>query len=351
MDKSLIKLLVVIVVVILAMVLAKYITNNMCSINSIKNKAEKIGAYEPHIHPDTGGYDITRAILEEKMSEITKSIANPEVEMKHMVVNSSLSNNDQIIGGGSIRHWTTYPTWKAMNQDKKATKEYYEALYKVMSTIPDDWSVLRKECEPMVGDDREWVGLINIVEGAPTVIHKVPSPSKVGDVSSGDAAAEVPPEVIKEVTQKPAYFMFHTHPSSVPNSHIVSIHDIMVSLCESYYGHYAANIMVSKDAIVLYGMYKEPLDRIRSSQNPPLEFSKYCLDVYSTLVGLRSRGHSYSIQKFTEILAEFGIFYVVIPGDGYANKYYNMVYSVPQENHIGMYESLLAAISAEAKST
>lgn len=245
----------------------------------------------------------------------------------------------------AARPWTEYRTWEKLRKDKAAMGRYHNDVFRVMNEIPPDWSALRAAAAPLLADDREWAGLINVIDGVPTIVEKVPSPTKVGETTRLNVSAEVPVEVIDKLSTRPAYYMFHTHPDKVVSPQLVSTADILLAVTESFFGHYAANAMVSSTAIVLYGMYKEPLDRIFAAEHPYLEFTQYCLDVYGALTGLRSRQGTHSIRDFTTVLEQFGIFHIVLPTDGYANLYYNTVYSYPRNiTDIDSYERQLKLV-------
>jgi len=245
----------------------------------------------------------------------------------------------------SKRRWTEFESWEELREDRTAHGAYVEDVTNAVNNIPADWSALRAASAEMLKDDREWAGLINLVNGVPTIVEKVASPIKVGDSASLRIMGEVPLEVINMLTRKPAYYFFHTHPDTVKTPQLVSPEDVIVAAHESFMGRYAANLMVSTPLIAMYGMYKEPLDRIYSAPHPYLEFSQYSLDLYAALVGMRSRKERYTISDFANTLREFGMFYIELPTDAYANKYYNTVYSAPRSiTDVSTYDMHLRAV-------
>ena len=292
---------------------------------------------------------LTGALLERHANTLVDSI-NTRTHPDHMVNPLVVGEYEGGFEGGKgkpvpKRPWTEYETWEELSKDRAAFNTYGQDTLDVLVNIPGDWSAVRKASAKMLKDNREWAGLIDVVDGVPTITKKVASPSLVGESSSLAAAAEVPAEVIDPLIRKPAYYFFHTHPDMLVSPQLVSPADVLLAAHTSFLGHYAANIMISSSVIAMYGMYKEPLDRISSSPHPYLEFSQYCLDLYAALVGLRSRRERYSIMDFANTLKEFGMFYFELSTDAYATKYYNTLYSAPRSvTDLDAYDMYLRAV-------
>lgn len=234
-------------------------------------------------------------------------------------------------GGSSSRsakHWTKFATWEGLAKNETAYQQYWADRAEALKYLPTDWSEVRKEAAPLLNDDREWAGLINMVNGKLKIVKKVASPLAIGEDVPPGVLAMVPAETIEELCRQPALFAFHTHPHEA--SSLISTLDAASAALIGYTGHYAAHAMISKDTITLYGPTPKTLTRIWDDPHPHFATLRLAFDTYGSMESLRSYDESYSVADVKQLLNNLGMNYINYPEGEFVRLQHNFRF-VPWE--------------------
>jgi hypothetical protein len=226
--------------------------------------------------------------------------------------------------------WTTYKTWKDL-AGTPAYRQYWQERTEVLKNYPTEWGRVREQLKAALSDSREWAGSINITGAgrSPSVVSKIPSPFAVGEAVEHGASAVIPADVVAKASETPAMFFFHTHPTAT--SPLISSIDASAAVLGCYLGHHAAHLVVSPDAIIMYGLLPATLARIWGDPNPHVAAERKSYDVYSAVEGLRSYGAYYSARDLAGIMERMGLLYVVYPLDSFVRVAYSNVF-IPQQS-------------------
>lgn len=232
-------------------------------------------------------------------------------------------------GGGPSRRaakkksWRDYSTWDELMDDPKAQKAYLEERSAVLNELNHDWSEVMEVVRPVLKEDREYIGLIDRdpkTKKLKVVVMKA-SPSKVGEASSPTALAEVPVELVEEVSRQPALFEFHTHPMGHGGSPLPSTVDFFGSILLSYTARYAASLVIGEYGIILHGLSPLALETIWKDDNPQLIAWRNGYDLVSAMHGKRSWGR-WSLSEYTQMVERYQMMFVVYPTEEFVNDAY-----------------------------
>jgi hypothetical protein len=252
-------------------------------------------------------------------------------------------------GKGSSKgaDWRGVATWADLVKDKPALRQYWKEHNQVYSHLALDWTAVRAELAPILRQNREWAGRMDIVDGKPVIVEKLASPFAVGENVSGRTAAMVPAEIVKKLDDKPSLFVFHTHPKGV--CELVSSSDVVAAILQTYLGRTAAHVLVTPDSIVLYGVRPSLYNEIWSSPQPHFAALRKAYDAYTAMEGMRSWGRNYKVRDVEALMERHHLFYVVYPLDGYAQLYYNMSYPTWWETDTKALRTMLNALERAEK--
>jgi len=227
-----------------------------------------------------------------------------------------------------LRPWREYDTWEDLMQDKGALNVYWEERNEVLNNLPTDWTKVRKQCAPLVKDPYEWAGHIDLVDGRLQIVSKYPSKNQPGRPEWSAVRASVSPEVSRRVWAKPALFVYHTHPidNEAPTmAQPPSSADLSVSVFSSFKGHYAAELVLSPNAIYMYGLRAARRTALWNSSQRTLEVSRVAFDVYTAFSAMRSYAEYYTMREIEGLAHKFGFFFVTYPDDNFAQPRYNLM--------------------------
>jgi hypothetical protein len=232
--------------------------------------------------------------------------------------------------------WTEYKTWEALKADKGATADYFADLNEVAG-LELDWARVREDLADVLYDDREWAGRISYVDGELRVVEKVSSPYAVGEGPlESQASAMVPAELMATLEEKPALFIFHTHPGEMPGSAYPSPVDMMSAMKIAYSRHFAGEVVVSPYGVFLYGPDRWVVDKIWRDADPAdpktrrkaaLAMARHNADLLGAFEGSRSWVSPWSLDEYADMAARYGVDYCVFPTDKYTRQKLRMVYT------------------------
>lgn len=227
-----------------------------------------------------------------------------------------------------VKPWRSFETWQELARDQQASQRYWKECNDFVTNLPKDWSKVRKAAKKMIDDDREWAGHIDIVNGVPEIVTSFRSASGIDETEKSARRASVSADVMKKVWEKPGLLAFHTHPTDPTvhpdfNIHPPSPPDIGVAVTSGFHGHFAAQVVLSPQAIFIYGLQGQTVTQLWNSEHPYFYAARLAYDTYSTMAATRSYHDNRRLDEDESILRKFGVFYYVIPEDGYAQSLYN----------------------------
>lgn len=244
---------------------------------------------------------------------------------------------DMPVTGGAIairkkqkpkKPWRAYNTWEELMKDKAALDVYWEERNEVLNNLPTDWSKVRKQYASLVKDPFEWAGHIDIVKGKLQIVSKFPSRDHVEMSPLSAVRASVAPEVARQVWSKPALFVYHTHPvdKEAPTmAQPPSPTDLSSAIYSSFKGHFAAELVLSPNAIYMFGLRAARRTALWNSPRRTLEVTRVAFDVYCAFAAMRSYAEFYTLSEIEALAHKFGIFYVTYPDDHFAQPRYNLL--------------------------
>jgi hypothetical protein len=204
--------------------------------------------------------------------------------------------------------WMKHKTWESLiSSSDEVYAQYTDDKNLAFDEMPSDWSEVRKAAKPMVNSDREWAGIIDIVDGVPKVTYKYPSETKAqGDVATVDS---------EKARERPGYYVFHTHP--VGYSNLISPADAVIAATCSFYGKYACSVVMCDESITFYGLTIPTIDLLLKDPHPRLALAKYQLDIYNVISSLHSRSEYFKRDEYNDLIRGMGMFIWVLPTDRY----------------------------------
>lgn len=228
----------------------------------------------------------------------------------------------------NVKPWREYETWEELGRDKAASQRYWKECGDFLNHLPKDWSKVREEAKEMIADDREWAGHIDIVKGVPQIVSKYRSSTGQENDDMSARRASVSADVSKKVWSKPGLIAFHTHPADKTLHPDFDVHppsppDLALAVTEGFHGQFAAQVVLSPQAIFVYGLGGNTVTQLWNSEHPYFYAARLSYDVYSSIAGTRSYVQSRRIDEDEKILDKFGMFYFIIPEDGFAQSLYN----------------------------
>jgi hypothetical protein len=239
------------------------------------------------------------------------------------------------LGGGKKENtakekkkWTRCASWDALSRDKEAVEEYTAAAHQVLENLTLDWSGVLAELRDQVYADREWAGRINLVHGKPKIVELVPSPHAIGEgpLPKGSSAI-TPKELIAKLSNKPALFLFHTHPGEGAGSTMPSPTDIASSAWIAYTGEFAAELMISPYGVFMYGPASSFRRDVWAAGHTPRDAYLATLRKIVDLLSALNWKAPWTLDDLSQTLNVHGIEYIVFPTDRYAQALHRWVYA------------------------
>ncbi len=142
------------------------------------------------------------------------------------------------------KKWTDYDSWDELDRDKAARKQYWMDRKKFITDPEVEWSEFYKELKPMLSDSHEYIGIADVDEDGFVRIKTFERSPKVG--RSKYAIASISKTLAEKYLQRPAQFIFHTHPDKDGADPLPSSQDISVSILYSFLNRHFADVVVSK---------------------------------------------------------------------------------------------------------
>lgn len=242
-------------------------------------------------------------------------------------------------GARSATQWRSHESWESLSKDKAAYAQYSKDRADVLNSLDLDWTDVMRDVAPKLGDDREYIGLIDAVPAggsgaarkwklAVTTIEA--SPVVKGTTNDGITFASVPAELVEKVARKPAMFIFHTHPDDPKGSPLPSSTDVSTAISMAYAGMYAANVMISRYGAFLYAPSLQVFKDIRDSTDPDLAMRHFRHDAVAALESIRS-WKEWTLGDYQRLFDMHKLLYVVYPTSTYTAHSYRLKFRSYQD--------------------
>jgi hypothetical protein len=202
-------------------------------------------------------------------------------------------------GGGAAggaypdRPWTEFESWAKLSRNPAAKAQYMAQRAAVIDNPDVDWGPVVRELAPRLAEDREFIGIVNIDpagDGKALRIVEFEASPTVGfqTTPGGGLAASVPPELVQKYMNRPALFIFHTHPAKSLRCPMLSSDDILLSTYTAALSRFAASAVVSLYGVHVTGLSWSGYKAIWSSKFPIQALRNMCHDVVSAHGAIRS---------------------------------------------------------------
>ena len=170
---------------------------------------------------------------------------------------------------------------------------------------------------PKLTEDVEYIGNIYLDEDYVTLrigmLYKSPVSSR--NVKSEVTYASVPAKLVEKVGEKPALFMFHTHPIDPKCCPLPSSPDLSTAIYYGVSGRFAGNVIFSQYGVLVYGPGNEVIRNINSQSNQhdwELCLLNYSHDVVVGHESMRSWS-KYTAEEYISFYRRYRMFFYIYP--------------------------------------
>ena len=241
------------------------------------------------------------------------------------VHNLTRQNYYEAIGGARakppaapLKPWHEYNTWTTLSKDRGAEEQYIKDRAKALRDLQFDWSHVLAAVNPLLNEDREYIGLINPDKDGTTmrVVAVEPSPLKAGEDKNPNVFASVPSELVEKMSSRPAAFIFHTHPSDPRGSPLPSPADVSTAITMGYAGRFAANLVISRYGIIMYTLGWQAYRDIHRAKSPGLAMRNLRYDTAAFLSTIKSWA-DWTLDEYRRAYERYRLLFVVYPSAEY----------------------------------
>ena len=220
------------------------------------------------------------------------------------------------------KHWTEYDTWEKLKKNDADRANYIEDRNLVINNPNLDWSLVLHEMLPKLSELREYIGLINLGKDKKTMklVSYEASPSIAGEDQSETTFASIPSSLVEKFSNKPALFMFHTHPSDPRGCPLPSSHDLSTALYFAATARFAASVIISKYGIFMYGLSHQGYNSVVKSKDWNLAILNLSFDIVSAHESIRSWG-KWKLSDYMNFYKQYRMFMYVFPSSEYVGDY------------------------------
>jgi hypothetical protein len=234
--------------------------------------------------------------------------------------------------------WWKYESWNALAKDKAAVAEYTKARLEAIKRPGFDWGPVLKVVSPLLDADCEYVGIVNVEADGRTLRLEAyeASPAKVEvrrSRTGGDVVAYVPAWLMAKYSDRPAMFIFHTHPNHPNGDPKPSPVDVVGSIVRASMARFAADVVISNHGVFMYGMTGPGYSRVLESAQPRLALRHHLYDVAAALESTRS-WMPYTLADYVALFQRYELFMYVAPSPDYvAHTGYSVRYHTNIESN------------------
>ena len=218
--------------------------------------------------------------------------------------------------------WQSYETWEALSADVGAVDQYLAQRAQVLNNPDLDWKPVLDEVIPKLTENHEYIGLVNVEPDGKTLrlVASEASPVEAGTTESDTTFASVPASLVAKYAGRPAMFIFHTHPADPRGSPFPSSHDLSTSIYFAAATRFAANVVISRYGVFVYGLDWDGYKAVNEAKDPKLAILNLSHDVVAAHEAVRSWS-AHTIRDYLDFYVRHRLFVFVFPspemvGDG-----------------------------------
>ncbi|CAN10142.1 pF317L [African swine fever virus Benin 97/1] len=277
----------------------------------VETQMDKLGFLLNHI-----GKQVTTKVLSN--AHITQTMK--EIILENHGVDGGAAKN--VSKGKSSpkekKHWTEFESWEQLSKSKRSFKEYWAERNEIVNTLLLNWDNVRGAIKKFLDDDREWCGRINMINGVPEIVEIIPSPYRAGENVYFGSEAMMPADIYSRVANKPAMFVFHTHPNlGSCCGGMPSICDISTTLRYLLMGWTAGHLIISSNQVGMLTVDKRIIVDLWANENPRWLMAQKILDIFMMLTSRRSLVNPWTLRDLKKILQDYGIEYIIFPSNDF----------------------------------
>jgi len=212
------------------------------------------------------------------------------------------------------KRWTEYATWKELQADEGATAEYFAQRAEAINSPEFDWGPVLREILPRLAEGREYIGLVDAEEDGKTLRLKAyeASPIEAGKTDSETTFAAVPAELVTKYAERPALFMFHTHPADPRGSPLPSSHDLSTAAYFAATGRYAASVVISRYGVLIFTLDWSGYKAVNEAKDWSLALSNLSHDIVASHEAVRSWS-AHSLADYLAFYPRHRLFFAAYP--------------------------------------
>ena len=222
----------------------------------------------------------------------------------------------------NTRPWTKHKTWASLRANKADMEAYSNDRIDILMSDNLDWSEVIDIITPKLSENAEYIGLINADTRNKLYIEDLrKSPIKNGSIKSETTFGAIPSSMVNEFGNRPALFMFHTHPDDPLCCPLPSSQDLAVSILYGATMRFACSIVISRYGIIMYGVNKNMrvlFFNQRGKADWEYLFLNYSHDVIAGHESMRS-WNTYSKREVEDFYNRYRMFFRVYPFSSYVS--------------------------------
>lgn len=202
------------------------------------------------------------------------------------------------VAGGSVskpskkpkKPWSEYATWDELQKDEGAVAAYLAQRAAAITNPDFDWGPVLAAMQPKLAENREYIGVANVSKDGRTLhlTQSEASPTAAGETDSDTAFASIPAALVESHGSRPGLFLFHTHPDDLRCCQFPSSHDLAAAIDFGAAGRFAANAVISRYGVFVYGIDWGVYKAIKRADDPELAKLHYSHDVVAAHESTRS---------------------------------------------------------------
>jgi hypothetical protein len=273
-----------------------------------KKPATAIGGGSDDLRNNSSDY-----VMESTCTISSEVIRNQHNEL-HTIEPTDVMGGIQSVGshvGGAKVDWRKYNDWNSLLKDKNAYQSYMDERNKLIEKPIVDWSKVSAEIGPLLRENREYMILIDVVDGCAKIQKIEASASNAHSEKHKNTFASINPELYKRFINIPALITGHTHPNDTRCDPFPSVSDIYLAASKSAYNRYAGDVVFCRYGVIFYGL-ESKLSNDLLTNNFPHSVDVFLNDIVMAHQAMRS-WTSYSNLDYVAFFRQYRMFFHVYP--------------------------------------
>ncbi|MFA7286894.1 MAG: hypothetical protein WC052_04525 [Patescibacteria group bacterium] len=233
--------------------------------------------------------------------------------------------------------WRDHDTWDSFGEDAGAWNEYTLEWAATRDNPNQDWSGVLAKLTPHLDENREYIGHIDLGKDGKTleIVAMDASPTIMGEFADeshkGIYGAEVPIHLVTKYYDKPALYVFHTHPNG--GHPYPSPPDISGAIHLEALSRFAGYVVISKYGAMVARMSNPLILKQREAKNFHLAVEHFSHDFCAALMSVRSWA-PWNMAEYEAIYPKYQMQLLVYPTPQYTSDYWRYTYASNQESRV-----------------